>query len=126
MLPFAATVFRAVAILAFELAAFFFFYTHPHGRRAVYFSWYAWVIDVFAIASGLIIMGSSVYALHNPAIFTISVPREMLWILFVVGSWQATIHFVKVCIRTFTRWKKQQFEEKTNSHDQHIRKLPGG
>lgn len=99
MVPLVITLVRAMAILVIEIVAFFFFYNHPHGRRAVYFSWYALVIDVLAILSGSVIMATSVYALHHPSLFTITVPEWMFWLVFIIGSWQATIHLVKILIR---------------------------
>ncbi len=91
---------RYIAVIVVQLVAFFFFYNHPHGRRAVYRTWYAWIIDVLAIMSGIIIMGLSVYALHNPWIFNITVPDAAFWTTFVVGGWQASIHAVKWVIRS--------------------------
>ena len=99
MFPLLSTALRATAIVLSELVAFFFFYNHPHGRRAVYFSWYAWVIDILAIFSGSVIMGASVYALHHPSLFTFAVPTWVFWLTFIVGSWQAAIHLVKWFLR---------------------------
>ena len=99
MFPLLSTGLRATAIVLLELVGFFFFYNHPHGRHAVYFSWYAGIIDTLAIFSGSVIMASSVYAMHNPELFTISVPQWLLWIIFIIGSWQAAIHLVKIVIR---------------------------
>lgn len=99
MPPIVVTIFRALAILAMQLIGFFLFYNHPHGRHAVYHAWYASVIDTLAILSGSSIMAASVYALEHPELFTIDVPAWILWATFVIGSWQAAIHAVKLVIR---------------------------
>lgn len=90
---------RFVVIVAVQLAAFFFFYNHPHGRRAVYEAWYAWIIDCLAILSGATIMWLSIYALYHPELFTIDIPNWIFVIVFVIGGWQASIHAVKWFIR---------------------------
>jgi len=95
------TAFIFVAFLVVQLIAFFAFYRHPYGRRAVYDAWYAWIIDVLAIVSGTVIMFVSVYALYNPWIFTIPIPDITFFATFIVGSWQACIHAVKWFIRSF-------------------------
>lgn len=99
MPPIAITIVRALIILVVQLIGFFFFYNHPHGRHAVYHTWYASVIDVLAIFSGSSIMLASVYALENPDLFTMAIPPWIMWTTFVVGSWQAAIHLVKIVIR---------------------------
>lgn len=96
------SIIRFLAIFAVQLVAFFFFYSHPHGRHAVYEAWYAWIIDLLAILSGAVIMGLSIYALHNPWIFNIDIPAWVFWITFIVGGWQAAIHAVKWFIRLRT------------------------
>lgn len=98
-MPFFALL-RFVFVLVVQLIAFFFFYSHPHGRHAVYDAWYAWIIDLLAIVSGGIIMGLSVYVLYNPWVFTIDIPGWIFWITFIVGGWQAAIHAVKWFIRS--------------------------
>lgn len=100
MPPVILTIIRIITILMVELVAFFFFYNRSEGRKAVYFSWYAWVIDVVAVFSGALIMGWSIYALHHPELFTVSIPAWIFWLTFLVGSWQAAIHLVKFVIRT--------------------------
>lgn len=97
------TLLRAAAFLVFELLLFFAFYNRPEGRKAVYFTWYAAIIDSLAIFSGSLIMGWSIYALHNPGLFTSPIPDWIFWLGFLVGSWQAGIHIVKVIIRFFIR-----------------------
>lgn len=94
---------RFLAVFLIEFLAFFFFYNRPEGRKAIYFSWYAWVIDALAIFSGLMIMFWSIYALHHPWIFAVSVPVWIFWLAFLIGSWQTGIHAVKVLIRAW--WK---------------------
>ena len=93
------TLLRAFVFLAVELAVFFAFYNRPEGRKAVYFSWYALPIDALAIFSGSVIMFWSIYAMHRPHIFAVDVPVWLFWLAFVIGSWQAGIHVVKVVIR---------------------------
>lgn len=97
------TVVRALMILVIQLIGFFFFYNHPHGRHAVYHTWYASVIDALAIFSGSSIMFASIYALENPDLFTIDIPSWIMWTTFVIGSWQAAIHLVKIVIRRRNR-----------------------
>ncbi len=94
---------RAAALLTAELLAFFHFYNNPSGKKAVYFSWYAWIIDTLAILSGTSIMWASIYALHHPLLFTIHISSAIFWIGFLIGSWQAGIHAVKFLIRIFVR-----------------------
>lgn len=98
-MPFLLLVLRFVGIFLLQLLAFFFFYNHPHGRRAVYDAWYAWIIDLLAIASGGTIMALSVYCIDNPWIFNVDIPQWVFWITFVIGGWQAAIHVVKWIIR---------------------------
>lgn len=96
---------RYILIVAVQLIAFFFFYNHPHGRHAVYRTWYAWIIDLGAIASGTLIMGLSVYVLHHPEVFASPVPPIFFWLSFIVGGWQASIHAVKWIIRILDKKK---------------------
>ncbi len=103
MTPIVVTLFRALLILVIQLIAFFLFYNHPHGRHAVYHTWYAWVIDTLAILSGSAIMAASIFAMHNSHIFTIDIPSWILWSIFVIGSWQAAIHLLKLVIRRRNR-----------------------
>lgn len=100
---------RFLAVFIIEFLVFFLFYRRPEGRKAVYFSWYAWVIDALAIISGSMIMFLSVYALHHPWIFAVTIPQWIFWLAFIVGSWQAGIHAVKVWIRA---WWSDQTEGK--------------
>lgn len=99
MLPILASLLRFALVLLIELVVFFAFYNRPDGRKAVYTSWYAWIIDVLAIFSGSTIMFWSVYSLHNPHLFTVALPAWIFWIGFLIGSWQAGIHLVKLVIR---------------------------
>jgi len=97
-MPFFALL-RFFGIVVIQLVAFFFFYNHPHGRRAIYDAWYAWMIDALAIISGATIMTLSAYALYNPWVFTINIPSAVFWLTFIVGGWQAAIHAVKWFLR---------------------------
>jgi len=97
------TLIRALIFLVIELAVFFAFYNRPEGRKAVYFSWYALPIDALAIFSGSMIMFWSIYAMHNPRLFAVDVPEWPFVLAFILGSWQAGIHIVKVIIRFFIR-----------------------
>ncbi len=90
---------RFLAIFLIQFVAFFLFYNHPVGRAAVYVAWYAWIIDLLAIVSGITLMTLSVYLLHNPWIFTIKIPSWVFLITFTIGAWQASIHAVKWLIR---------------------------
>lgn len=98
-MPFLFLIARFIGIFLLQLVAFFFFYNHPHGRKAVYEAWYAWIIDLLAVASGGTIMALSVYTLHHPEIFTIDIPIWIFWATFIIGGWQAAIHLVKWVIR---------------------------
>jgi hypothetical protein len=89
------------AILIFEVAVFYYFYSHGSGASAVYFAWYAWIIDVLAILSGCVIMAIAVFAAHTPYFFTEDVPRDFTILIFIMGSWQASIHSVKLYLRVF-------------------------
>ncbi len=94
---------RFIAIVLVQLVAFFFFYKHPAGRHAVYTAWYAWIIDLLAILSGVTIMYVSAYVMYNPWIFTIEIPSYVFWATFIIGGWQASIHAVKWFIRYFNK-----------------------
>jgi hypothetical protein len=109
MPPMLLSILRIAIILAFEIAAFFFFYNRPDGRKAVYFSWYAWIIDALAILSGGSIIAATIYALHNPQLFNFVIPTWVFVIAIIIGSWQATIHFVKILIRM--RWRHHERKE---------------
>lgn len=98
-MPLILVIARFVIIFALQVVAFFFFYNHPHGRKAVYEAWYAWIIDLFAIVSGATIMALSIYTLHHPELFTIDIPNWIFWVTFIIGGWQAAIHLVKWIIR---------------------------
>lgn len=99
------TLVRAFVFLGIELAVFFAFYNRPEGRKAVYFSWYALPIDLLAIFSGTTIMFWSIYAMHRQTIFAVDIPHTIFWLAFVLGSWQAGIHLVKIIIRFLSRKK---------------------
>jgi hypothetical protein len=91
------------AILIFEIVTFWVFYSTRHGRKAVYRSWYAWIIDVCGIASGTFLMWLAVHIKTHRELFTIDVPLFLPFILFLLGSWQAVIHGVKWLRRTTTK-----------------------
>jgi hypothetical protein len=88
-------------ILIFEVSVFYYFYSHGSGVSAVYFTWYAWIIDVLAILSGCIIMAVAIFADNTPYFFTEDVPRDFTILIFIMGSWQASIHAVKLYLRVF-------------------------
>ena len=90
-------------ILICELVLFYRFYSSHHGKHAVYFTWYAWVIDALGIASGIIIMVLAIYIEHDPGAFTFRIPFAFNLLLFIQGSWQTSIHAVKWLIRTDRR-----------------------
>jgi hypothetical protein len=90
-------------ILIVEVAFFYYFYSRSDGAQAVYFAWYAWIIDVLAIMSGCVIMSMAIFAERTPYFFTDSVPPLFIIFIFIVGSWQASIHAVKLYLRMFDR-----------------------
>lgn len=90
-------------ILVVEVFFFYYFYSRSDGAQAVYFAWYAWIIDVLAILSGCIIMSMAIFAERNPYFFTETVPAAFIFYVFIVGSWQASIHAVKMYLRIFDR-----------------------
>jgi hypothetical protein len=107
MPPVLGTILRIAIIIGFEVLAFFFFYTRPDGRKAVYYSWYAWMIDTLAILSGSAIIAGTVYALHNPDLFNFSIPVWAFALSIIIGSWQASIHLVKLIIRTIRKGERE-------------------
>ena len=88
-------------ILIFEVAVFYYFYSHGSGASAVYFAWYAWIIDILAILSGCIVMSIAIFAANTPYFFTESIPQDFTILIFIMGSWQASIHAVKLYLRVF-------------------------
>lgn len=88
--------------LIFELTIFYIFYSNKVGRLTIYKTWYAWIIDVLAMFSGVSIMVLALVSLYNPWIFTLSVPKYLFVTLFIFGSWQFGIHIVKLMIRSAT------------------------
>jgi hypothetical protein len=99
-------------ILVVEVATFYYFYSHSSGVHAVYFTWFAWIIDVLAILSGCIIMSIAIFAERNPYFFSESVPFLFIVFIFVVGSWQASIHAVKLYLRLFDRERVRKIRAK--------------
>jgi hypothetical protein len=89
------------AILIFEVAVFYYFYSHGAGVSAVYFAWYAWIIDLLAILSGCIVMAIAVFSANTPYFFAATVPDDFVTLVFIMGSWQASIHAVKLYLRVF-------------------------
>ena len=88
-------------VLLVEVPAMFFFYRTEHGSRAVYVAWYAWIIDFLGVASGCFLMTLAIYTARHRELFNFEVYDGLLIILFVIGSWQASIHAVKWTLRTF-------------------------
>ena len=88
-------------VLLFEVPAMFFFYRTENGGRAVYVAWYAWIIDVLGVASGCFLMVLSIFIERNRELFNFEIYDALLVVLFVIGSWQASIHAVKWTLRTF-------------------------
>jgi hypothetical protein len=82
-------------LLAVEVAAFWYFYSTAPGRKAVYCAWYAWIIDLLGITSGIFFMSCALIAAFRPDLFTVSVPFVAVFFGFLAGSWQAVIHGVK-------------------------------
>ena len=88
------------ALFIAEMVAMHFFYSSEHGKKAVYVAWYAWIIDLLAIMSGISIMTLAVFSKHHPALFAVQVPNLLFLVLFMLGSWQTSIHSIKWITRT--------------------------
>jgi hypothetical protein len=99
-------------ILVAEVFIFYYFYSHGSGVRAVYFTWYAWIIDVLAILSGCIIMSMAIFSVRYPYFFSDSVPFLFVVFIFITGSWQASIHAVKLYLRVFDRERVRRVRAK--------------
>lgn len=82
-----------------QLFAFYLFYKSKDGQKAIYDTWYDWIIDIAAILSGFSIMTFSIILLYNPWIFAIPVSSKIFYFLFILGSWQFSIHLLKLLIR---------------------------
>lgn len=106
-----------ISILIFEIVLFYVFYNHYSGRKAVYSAWYAWIIDTLAIFSGISIMFLAYYSLYNPKIFTIQIPKSLFILVFIFGSWQFGIHFVKLIIRQTIKIHKRSKKHKMDYND---------
>lgn len=89
------------AILFTEIFFFYYFYSRHAGVHAIYFAWFAWIIDVLAILSGSIVMSISIFVAKNPTAFNFVVPFWFILLIYVMGSWQASIHAVKLFLRIF-------------------------
>jgi hypothetical protein len=88
------------AILIGELVGFYYFYRTEYGCKAIYITWFAWIIDALGIISGTIIMGVAVFIAHHQKLFEINIPFAFILLLFIQGSWQASIHAVKWIVRS--------------------------
>jgi hypothetical protein len=88
-------------VLLFEVPAMFYFYRTNDGSRAVYHAWYAWIIDLLGVASGCFLMILSIYTARHRELFLFEIYDVFLVVLFVIGSWQASIHAVKWTLRVF-------------------------
>ena len=82
-----------------QLFIFYKFYQRKDGQKAVYRTWYAGIIDILGILSGLTILTLSIYTLNNKWIFNVFVPDLLFYIFFLIGSWQFCIHLCKILIR---------------------------
>ena len=87
------------AILIGELIGFYVFYKTENGCEAIYHAWYAPVIDILGIVSGSIIMLIALFAKNNPALFNFDISLSFIFLLFIMGSWQTSIHAVKGFLR---------------------------
>jgi|GEM_PF-1658889 len=96
------------AILVVEVFVFYYFYSHSSGVHAVYFTWFAWIIDVLAVLSGCVIMSMSIFAERHPYFFTETVPFFVILLVFITGSWQSSIHAVKLYLRLFDHKRIKQ------------------
>jgi len=101
-----------IVFLIVELILFHSFYSRRNGQKAVYTAWYAWIIDLLAMFSGVSIMGLSLICLYNPWIFNVEVPEYIFILLFIFGSWQFGIHFVKLIIRNIKIFIKDKKDKK--------------
>ena len=106
-------------ILILEVAAFYYFYSHSEGVRAIYFTWYAWIIDVLAIFSGCILMSMGIFAGQYPFFFSETIPQPFIMLIFIIGSWQASIHAVKLYLRTFDRERIRKIRAKLAKKHSH-------
>ncbi len=86
-------------IFACELIGFYRFYSGRHGQKAVYVTWYAWMIDALGILSGSVIMSIAIFADHHPELFNFDIPFAFQLLVFTIGSWQTLIHAVKWTLR---------------------------
>jgi hypothetical protein len=99
-------------LLIVEVTAFYYFYSHGAGVHAIYFTWFAWIIDVLAILSGCVIMSIAIFTEKNPYFFSGSVPFEFILAIYVTGSWQASIHAVKLYLRLFDHQRVKKMRAK--------------
>ncbi len=82
-----------------QLFIFYLFYKSKDGKKAIYDTWYDWIIDLGAILSGFSLMVLSIFLLKNPWVFSIDISPKVFYVLFVIGSWQFSIHLLKLLIR---------------------------
>ena len=107
-----------LSFLVVELVLFYGFYSRRQGKKAVYTAWYAWIIDLLAIFSGISLMTLSILCIYNSWVFNIQVPTILFVLLFIFGSWQFGIHFVKLIIRNFRMKRvRKEYEHKHHSHN---------
>ena len=86
----------------------YLFYSSEYGCKAIYITWYAWIIDLLGVGSGCFLMWLSFFIGRHDELFNFEVPDLLLIVLFVVGSWQASIHAVKWTLRTFPVLRKNR------------------
>jgi len=85
-------------LFALELYGFFRFYSTA-GTAAIYCSWYAFIIDTLAILSGTIIMSLAIFVEHRPELFNFEILPVHVLVIFLLGSWQTSIHAIKLYLR---------------------------
>ena len=88
-----------ISFLAIELLLFHGFYSRRNGNRATYTSWYAWVIDLLALFSGISILSFTLLTLYFPSIYQLEVPNILLYSLFIASSFQFSLHLVRLVVR---------------------------
>jgi hypothetical protein len=90
--------FPYIIYLILQTLVFIKFYKTPEGHKAVYVSWYASIIDILAIVSGLFIcyLGYYFFNFENS-----DFPKVFFLLLFLSGSWQFSIHAAKMYLRKF-------------------------
>jgi hypothetical protein len=97
-----------VIYFVFQFIVFFKFYLRREGKKAIYRAWYANIIDIFAMLSGLIIMTLATITIYNTWIFNVYIPVIVFYTFFILGSWQFSIHCIKMLLR-HRRWLPKHF-----------------